>query len=301
MKIRNTLTKFLAVSMVVAALAVADLPGEVNWLRPVAAQTGDGSVRFVSYASIGLVPGEKVRVSVGNPEQTGGTLSLSFSYYIAHEGSWSRAPVFESEWKYVPVRAIRYSELSREDLKTDGEPGTRRAEVLVGVSMMAPAGSNPDDVPISLEIIKDGSTQVDSKYRLILVAAQRSKQIVRLGSLLPGELLRYSFFNPKEEGSKPVRVTSYTYDSYGNLLRQIDPIELQPGDGQFFDIKRDDLRVVEERTGRLQVLTVIRVTSMDGSEQPVTLHVSTQHVDRTGSTSGGSYFTGTVSVSGDGF
>ena len=307
MKTRKTLTKFLAISMVLAALAVADLPSGVNWLQPVAAQTGDESVRFVSYASIGLVPGERVRVSVGNPEESGGTVSLSFSYYLAHgTNSWSRTPVFESEWKYVPVRAFRYSELSREDLKVDGETGTRRAEVLVGVSMMAPAGSSPEDFPVSLEILNDDtqdghSTTVDSKYRLIILAAKRSKQVVR-SSFLPGERLHYSFFNPKEEGSKTVRVTSYTYDSYGNLLRQSDPIELQPGDGHMFDIKRDDLRVPgEERTGRLQVQTVIKVTSIDGSANPVKLHVSMEHVDRTGSTSGGDYFSGTVSVSGDGF
>ena len=305
MKTRKTLTKFLAISMVLAALA-ADLSGEVNWLQPVAAQTGNDSVTLVSYASIGLLPGEKVRASAGNPRESSGTVSSSFSWYIAHESSWSSVQCCESEWKYVPVRAIRYSEISREDLKVDGEPGTRRAEVLVGVSMMVPAGSDPEDFPIVLEVLKDevqsgDATQTDSKYRMFMVTAQQSKQIVRIGSFLPGEKQRYTLVMPKEEGSRPVSVTSYTYDTYGNLLKQTDPLELQPGDRKSFEIKRDDLRVAgDEKTGRLQVQTVIKVTSMDGSTQPVKLHVSMEHVDRTGSSSGGTYYTGSVTVSGDG-
>ena len=78
MKIRNTLTKLIAITMAVAALLGA------GWLQPVEAQIGDGSVKFVSHASLGIVPGEKIRFTVGNNERATGTLTLSFSYYLAH-------------------------------------------------------------------------------------------------------------------------------------------------------------------------------------------------------------------------
>jgi hypothetical protein len=158
-----------------------------------------------------------------------------------------------------------------------------------------------------LEIVEDGvqsgeTVQPDSKYRLILVAAQRSKLNAPIG-FMPGQKFRYSFFYPKEEGDQPVSVTAYVYDSYGNLLKQTDPVVLRPGDFHALNIYRDDLPVPgEQMTGRLQVREGIQAALMDGSVRPVKLVVSMEVVNnRTGSTSGGDYYTGTVSVSGDGF
>ena len=316
MKTRNTISKLLTRTMAVAALAVVGVLSGGGWLQPVKAQTGNDSVSIVSYATIGIVKGEKVRLSVANTEEGtkesdaevySGTLSLSFSYYLAHgTNSWSSVPIYESGWIQVPPREIWSTGFSREDLKTDGEPETARAEVLVKVSMIPPTGSNPEDFPASLEIYTDEvqageSVETDSKYRLIILAAKRSKQLNVPVSFGPGERLDYSFFNPNEEGSRSVSVSSYSYDSAGNLLSQTDPVVLRPGDGHTFVVTRDDLHVAgEERTGRLLVRTEIRVSSMDGSVLPIKLHVSMEHVNRIGVSSGGNYFTGTITVSGDG-
>lgn len=306
MKTRNTITKILTITMVVAALATAELPGRAGGLQPVEAQTGDGSVSFESYTTIGVVDGERVHLSMANTEKSGGTLSLSFSYYYAHGTAWSSVPLYESDWTPVPPRQIWSSGFSREDLKTEGDPVTGRAEALVKVKIIAPAGSTPNDFPISLEVFKHEvqsgeSVEPDSKYRLIILAAQRSKLNAPI-SFTPGESLDYSFFYPSEEGSQPVQVRAYVYDSYGNLLKQTYPVELRPGHGHTFKIKRDDLRVAgEELTGRLLVRTVLQCVLMDGSMRPIKLHVSTERVNRTGSTTGGNYFTGTVTVSDDGF
>lgn len=70
MKTRNTITKILTITMVVAALATADLPGGADWLQPVEAQTGDGNVSFESYATIGIVDGERVSLSVANTKES---------------------------------------------------------------------------------------------------------------------------------------------------------------------------------------------------------------------------------------
>lgn len=99
-----------------------------------------------------------------------------------------------------------------------------------------------------------------------------------------------------------MRVSTYGYDGMGRLVSQTDPVQLQPGEFYIANIKREDLRVPgEELTGRLPVSTVIQVVSLDGSTRPVNIHVSMERVDRTGSSSAGEYYTGTVSVSGDGF
>lgn len=307
MKTRNAITKLITKTMAVAALAAAGLLCATGWLQAVQAQTGDGSVKFISYASIGMVHGERARLTVSNTQESSGTLSLSFSYYMAHQShSTLSDPFYETEWMQVPRGELRFSEIRREDLKTEGEPETGRAQMIVRLSIVAPAGSNPDHILGSVEVTKDeaqgdGSTQIDSKYRLIIVAAQRSKQLAPI-SFLPGERLSYTFINPNEEGSQPVRVSTYGYDGMGRLVSQTDPVQLRPGEFYIANIKREDLRVPgEELTGRLPVSTVIEVVSMDGSVRPVNLHVSMERVDRTGSSSGGTYYTGTVSVSGDGF
>ena len=56
----------------------------------------------------------------------------------------------------MPQREFRFSDVSRKDLNTEGEPETGRAQMMVRVTIIAPAGSNADDFPASLEIIEDG-------------------------------------------------------------------------------------------------------------------------------------------------
>ena len=269
MKTHNTITKLIAITMALAALVAADLLG-AGLLQPVNAQIGDGSVRFVSYASLGIVPGEMVRLNVANTEKSG-TLSLSFSYYLAHmSNSSSSVPLYESEWIQVPPGEFRFSDVWRKDLNTEGERGTGRAEVILKITMIAPAGSDLENFPCSLEVIKDGvqdgdSVQTDSKYRLIILAAKRSKQLAPTG-FKPGQSLRYTFIYPKEEGSQPVRVQAYVYDQTGRLLTQTDPVKLEPGQSYTATINHEDLPAEGDNgTERLQVRADIRVASVDGS------------------------------------
>lgn len=313
MKTRNTLTKLITITMAVAALAAAGLLSGTAWLQPVEAQsdkdlhiTSASYDEHISYASIGIVPGERVRVSVANTAESAGNLTLSFQYYLAHGSNASTSvPFYESELIQVPPGQFRSSGVSRADLNTEGEPETGRAQIMVKVTMIAPAGSNPDDFPGSLEVFADDvqggeSVQTDSKYRLIILAAKRSKLNGPI-SFLPGQRLSYSLFNPNEEGSQPVRVQAYIYDSYNRLMTRSDPVELRPGQFHTLNINRDDLRLAgEEGTELLQVRAEIHVASMDGSVRPVKLLVSEEVVNnRTGTTAGGPYFTGSVTVSAD--
>ncbi len=307
MKTRNAITNLITKTMAVTMLAAAALLCATGGLQPVQAQIGDGSVKFISYASIGMVHGEKARLTVSNTGESSGTLSLSFSYYIAHDSHATLSdPFYETEWMQVPRGELRFSEISREDLKIEGEPETGRAQMIVRLNMIAPAGFDPAHVLGSVEVTKDdaqgdGSTQLDTKYRVVIVAAQRYRQLPPI-SFYPGERLSYTFINPNEVGSQAARVSTYTYDGMGRLISQTDPVQLQPGECYIVNIKREDLRVPgEELTGRLPVSTVIQVVSMDGSTRPVNLHVSMERVDRTGSSSTGNYYTGSVTVSGDGF
>ena len=310
MKSRKTITKLFTATLAMTALAATLLSG-AGWLQPVAAQTGDESVTFTTYASVGIVPGELIRLSMANPKESKGTLMLTYSFYLAH-GSISSytAPLYESELIKIPASEYRYVNVRRMSLNTEGELTTGRAQLIVKTTIIAPAGSSPDDFPGSLEVLPDevqsgNAAQIDSKYRLIILAAKRSKPMLAPISLDPDEKLRYTIFNPNEEGSETVRVGTYTYDGLGRLTSQSPPAVLRPGESCTFEVNYDDLKVAADATGRVQVGSGIQVLMMDGSVRTVKLSVWRELVStRTGSTNGGDggdYYTGTVSVSGDGF
>ena len=125
---------------------------------------------------------------------------------------------------------------------------------------------------------------------------------------VPGQTVRFSAANlsAEEEGSQPVRVQAYVYDSLGNLLSQPDPVTVPAGQSATFDIKREDLSAVgEPNTGRVQMRAVIQVAFSDGSvrhlpEQfPISMEVMNSRTGATVIVSKGSYYTGTVTVSDD--
>src|SRR5689334_20532774 len=149
MKLR--ITKLITLTIAVTALVCA-----LGLLQPVNAQTGDASVRSVSYSSLGIVPGQTVRLSVASDEKSAGTMSWSFSYYRARgSNSTYSAPLYESESIQVAPGELRFADVRRNDLHAYGDPITGRVQLIVKVTRVAPAGSSPDDFPCSLEVIPD--------------------------------------------------------------------------------------------------------------------------------------------------
>jgi len=303
MKLRNPITKLITLIMAVTALVCAGVA------QPSNGQTGDGSVKSVSYTSLGIVPGQTVRLSVASDERSVGTMSWSFSYYLApRSNSTYSAPLYQSEWIQVAPGEVRFADVRRNDLHTyGGDPITGRVQVIVKVTRVAPTGGSPDDYPCSLEVIPDevqdgNSVPTDSKYRLVILPAKRAKQFNPIG-IIPGQSLRYTFYNQNDPGTQPVRARAYVYDAAGRLLAQTDPVELQPGQARTVEIKCDDLRVAgEEVMKRLQVRAGFQVALMDGPARNVNIPVWLELVDTaTGTTQGGEYYTGSVTVSSDGF
>ena len=300
MKTHNVITKFLTAALTVTVLCGA------GWLQPVAAQSGDDGVKFVAYASVGIATGEGVRLSMANPKTSGGNLMMKFSFYLAHGSiDSSTVPLYESEWIAVPPGEFRSADVWRKDLKTEGEPQTRRTQMLMTMVMMGATRSNPDDYAGSLEVLEEdaqtgNAIQRDSKYRLIILAANTYQQLNAPIGLLPEHRLRYTVLN---EESEPVTVTGYTYDKLGRLASQTAPVRLEPGESRTFDVNYDDLPVKgDEGSGRKQLSGVVQFALLDGSVRPVKVHIWREVVNnRTGSTTGGNYYTGSVTVSGDGF
>ena len=300
MKTRKPITTFLTTALAVAVLCGA------GWLKPVAAQTGDDTVSIVAYASFGIATREGVRLSMANPKDSGENLRLKFSLRPA-DGSIdsTTVPLYESEWIEIPPGEFRSADVWRKDLNTDGEPQTERQQLLATMVLMGINRINRDDYAGTLEVLQEddqtgNAIQRDSKYRLIILAANSYNQLKAPLSLLPDHKLRYTLLN---EETEPVSATTYTYDSLGRLASQTTPVRLGPGESHTFDINYDDLRMkAEEGSGRKQMSGVVQFALMDGSVRPVKVHIWREVVNnRTGSTTGGNYFTGTVTVSGDGF
>lgn len=299
MKQSSTSRKLITITMAVAALVAAGLLAKAGWQQPVEAQSGDGSVRSVSYASIGIIPGEKVRLSVGNTANSPGS-TVTWTYKVTNTGG---VPLYESEWIQVQPGEFRVSDVSRRDLNIEGEPGTGRAEVIVRVTIQAPAGSNPKDSPVSLEVTKEDTGATSGGIILHEVGHYMDTAPPAAASIgfIPGERLSLSVFNPPEEGGEPVRAQAYIYDATGRLITRSAQVDLRPDQGYTFAFNRDDLLLAgEPGTGRLQVRAVIQVVLMGRSVRPLKLPVWIAIVNnRTGGTSGGSYYTGSVTVSAD--
>jgi len=141
--------------------------------------------------------------------------------------------------------------------------------------------------------------------REIAVGDVTIKSIPAPIGFIPGQTLRFSVGNltAEEEGSQPVRVQGYVYDSVGNLLSRTDPVQVPRGQFLTLNFRRDDLTAVgEPNTGRLQVRASIQVAFSGGSVRYLPEHfpISMELMEtRTGGTVGGPYFCGSITVSED--
>ena len=129
--------------MAVAAMAVV---GSIWTTQAQHVRVFDG----VTFAAV--VPGQAIRLSVGNTAESA-TNRFVYMYYTVSNPSG--VPLYESGRIQVPPREFRFSDVSRPDLNTEGEPGTGRAQVMVRVTIEVPAGSNPEDIPCSLEVVDE--------------------------------------------------------------------------------------------------------------------------------------------------
>jgi hypothetical protein len=300
MKTRKTIIK-LTTTMAVAALAAVGVLCSASWLQPVDAQTDNESVNFISYVAIGIVPGEKVRVTLGSNARS------SIKPNLMSTTGWFRysltdplgVTLYQSEPIKVASGEFRSSDVSRRDLKTEGELGTGRAGLMLRATIEAPAGSNPDDFRVSTEIINEetGATSGGPYTHEFGHFMDTNSEAASVG-LMPGERLSVTVFDPPDSGA-PVRTTTYVYDGIGRTIARSAEVELRPDQSYTFAFNRDDLpEAGEEKTGRLELHAVVQAVLLDGSVRSFHLPAWVAVVNnRTGST--GSYYCGTVTVSGD--
>jgi hypothetical protein len=158
MKTRITIKKLVAITMAVAVIAV--IGSSLAAGRAGAAGRSDINDTYVFRSIIGITSEQSLRVSVGNT-----AISSTQGWFRYSTTSPSGEPLYESEWMYVPVRGLRFSDVSRRALNTEGEPVTGRAQVMVTVTLQVPAGSNPEDIIGSLELVDNLTGGTILSYR----------------------------------------------------------------------------------------------------------------------------------------
>jgi hypothetical protein len=155
------------IGLALVALAAASILSES---KAVSASV-DGSVRFVSYASIGIVPEQKLRISVGNPANPR-TAGRQLTFEVAVYGGLCPGPCAgEATIKMLRTGtggAVAPCDVLYSELGVEGEPGTRRVQMWVQILIEAPSGSEPRDIPVSLEIINErtGATTLLTANRI---------------------------------------------------------------------------------------------------------------------------------------
>ena len=147
MNTRNTITKPLTLTLAVVVLLVI---GTI-WTAERAGANGRSDINdiYIFRSTIGTISEQSFRVSVVNTAISPGD-TVVWTYKVTNTGG---VPLYESERIQVAPGEFRFSDVFRRDLNTEGEPGTGRAQVMVIITIQVPAGSNPDDFRVSLELM----------------------------------------------------------------------------------------------------------------------------------------------------
>jgi hypothetical protein len=146
--------------------------------QPARAQDGssDGADFLVWQRTLGIVPGQMLRVTVANPGETREPPPIFFLCKVFDQNG---ALVFQSDQREVPSRHFRYEDINFEDLSgVVGEPGTGRRQVIIQLLIRTARGARSSNVNSSLETInKDtGATASHWYYHDLLVSSFQSNR-----------------------------------------------------------------------------------------------------------------------------
>jgi hypothetical protein len=164
MKVRNTITKLITISMVVAMAVAGSLAmeGRAGASGPAAPQNNLKQIALFS-PPIGFIPGQTLRFSVRNPNAPARGSEPARVQVRLYDAQGN--VLAQSEEKAVPAGQFRSFDFNRDDLRLAGEPATGRLQVRAGVGALVSVGGSStwfDHAPVSMELIENstGKTEV---------------------------------------------------------------------------------------------------------------------------------------------
>ena len=145
-KIRNYI-----IALAIAALVTGCFQLTSNWIQPAKAQLQDGSVKFIAYSIGGIVPGQTIRISVGNLGARSASIAFQ-SRFFDQNGNL----VFESARSEAPEEGFGKNDVPHGALGMDGEVGTGRKQCRMEV-LIEGRSISAFDVLVNVEIVDEGT------------------------------------------------------------------------------------------------------------------------------------------------
>lgn len=151
------------IGLAMVALIVGCFQFGTGRRQPAKAQVDDGIVFVPVFgAPLGIIPGQKLRISLGTRQGSREEAPVLWFFAITLPNGQM---LFESVRVEVPSNEWRFSEVSREALNIEGEPGTGRVQAMVQIFIQAPRGSKPD-ITGSLEVVNESTGE--TAYGIVL-------------------------------------------------------------------------------------------------------------------------------------
>jgi hypothetical protein len=218
------------------------------------------------------------------------------------------AVIAESAEVRIPKEKFHSFNFNRDDLHVAGEPGTGRLQMCVSIEVRSAGGVLLIRDGKALGLLPSSSEIVDNSTGMTNVSIKNEPQrwfsegpAPNSGSgndyligIVPGQMLRFSVFNPPTsisgEQREPLHGHVKVFDKGGVLIAQSAEMVIPPGEFRFVDFKREDLPLLGEAgTGRLQGRGKIVLWVRDATQDPARFAlVSVELVDQGTGTTGAS-------------
>ena len=266
-------TRFILIARL-AALALSVLcllPGQIQ------AEEMNGYI--VMCPSVGLAPGESLRLTLFNPNGVPVRAEA-----LIHRAGGVQVALGDGSVRFIQPGITRSFDINRSDIPPMGEEGTDRLQLRAPFFIGIAEPGTIDRVVVSMETISisDGTSNTVFFSEVIpsapgggggndvLVGGDARDVLI---GFVPGQTLRVTLFNPpsfeSETQQNPANGHVKIFDRGGNLIAQSDELVIPRGEFRSFDFNRDALLLPgEPRTGRLQVRAHLEATTDDPSSVP---------------------------------
>jgi hypothetical protein len=244
--------RYIVRNILIAKLAALALSVLCFLQAPVRAQELTGYT--VMFPSVGLAPGQKLRLTLFNPNGTPVRMQAQIYFESGFQGGVYVASGFVTNNR----DEFHSFDFHRSDIPTVGEAGTGRIQLHPSVRLTFSGAIN--SVVASMEIIevRDGTSNTFFVGEIIPSQGGGSgNDTINSGfgndiimGIVPGQTLRVTLFNPpfSESGAQnePVGGHVKVFDGSGNLIAQSPEQVIPPGKFRSFDFNRGALPLAGE-------------------------------------------------------
>lgn len=216
----------------------------------------------VIFPSVGLVPGQSLRLTLFNPN---GTPVRAQAQY--HHSGGILVGLGDGSVRFVSPGVSHSFDINRYDIPLPGDERTGRIQMLPSLSLTFSEAILPVVVSMETISISDGTSNTVF-FSEVFPSAPNSgggKDILIGGfgsdylmGIVPGQTLRVTLFNPPasetDTAHQPVNAHVKVFDGRGNQIAQSAELAIPSGESRSFDFDRAALRLAgEPGTNRAQV------------------------------------------------